>query len=196
MKKLFTFLVLISNLTFGQNNDQYEENLNIDFLTYNTLILNQEFEKAMEYMLPDFFDIIPRSQLISLMNQIYNDPEIEFEANPPQDIVYSEPKRIEGKYYSEIKYSNDFQIKFTTNDIKDEEQRATLQKITKLQLEKTFGSENVYLNQETGFYKIHTRKIAYGVSENGISKWKFIVVEPEQKYIWEKILPKKIIEAL
>lgn len=66
----------------------------------------------------------------------------------------------------------------------------------KLSLEKTFGSGNVEFNEETEFYEIHSIKNAFGISENGMSDWKFIVVEPQQKFILEKILPKELTEKL
>lgn len=78
----------------------------------------------------------------------------------------------------------------------DEEQNELTKKITKLQLEKTFGSGNVRYNEKTKFYEIHSIKKAFGISENGTSGWKFLVVEPEQKLILEKLLPKELTENL
>ena len=78
----------------------------------------------------------------------------------------------------------------------NEEKKALTRNLTKLQLEKTFGSGNVEFNEETEFYEIHSIKNAFGISENGISDWKFVVVEPKQKFILEKILPKVLTEKM
>ena len=197
MKRILILLLLVSNLTFGQTDENYKENLNKDFIEYNDLILNQDFEKAMDFMLPEFFEIIPKNQMILLMKQVYNNPDLEFKADKPKDIEYGKSKKIEGKYYSEITYSYDIKMKFNNVDeSKDEEQNKLNRNLMKLTLEKTFGSGNVKFNEETEFYEIHSIKNAFGISENGTSDWKFVIVEPKQKFILEKILPNELTEKL
>lgn len=197
MKVLLILLMLVSNLTFGQTDETFKENLNKDFIEYNDLILNQEFEKSMDYMLPEFFEIIPKNQMILLMQQIYNNPDLEFQADKPKDIVYGELNKIEERYYSEITYSYDIKMKFKNlEESEDEEQNDLNKNLLKLTLEKTFGSGNVIFNQETEFYEIHSIKNAFGVSQNGMTDWKFVVIEPKQKFILEKILPKELTEKI
>jgi hypothetical protein len=197
MKRILILLILVSNLTFSQTNENYKENLNKDFVEYNDLILKQDFEKSMDYMLPDFFEIIPKNQMVMLMKQVYNNPDLEFKMDKPKDIEYGEPKKIEKKYYSEITYSYDIKMKFNNiEESEDEEQNELTRNLTKLQLEKTFGSGNAKFNKETEFYEIHSIKNAFGISENGTSDWKFVVVESKQKFILEKILPKELTEKI
>ncbi len=197
MKRIFILMILVSNLTFGQTSENHQENLNKDFIEYNDLILKQEFEKSMDYMLPEFFEIIPKNQMILLMKQVYNNPDLEFKADEPKDIKYGEPKKIEEKYYSEITYTYDIKMKFNNvEESKDEEQNKLNKNLMKLTLEKTFGTGNVNFNEETEFYEIHSIKNAFGIYENGKSDWKFVVVEPKQKFILEKILPKELTEKL
>lgn len=197
MKKILVLLIFVSNLTFGQTSENFKENINKDFIEYNDLILNQKFEKALDFMLPEFFEIVPKNQMIMLMEQVYNNPDLEFKADKPKDIEYGIPRKIEGKYYSEITYSYDIKMKFNNiEESEDEEQNELNRNLMKLNLEKTFGSGNVKYNEETEYYEIHSIKNAYGVSENGTSDWKFVVVESKQKMILEKILPKELTEKL
>ena len=63
MKRILFLLILVPNLTFGQTSENYQENINKDFVEYNDLILKQEFEKSMDYLLPEFFEIIPKNHL-------------------------------------------------------------------------------------------------------------------------------------
>ena len=197
MKRIFILLLIVSNVTFSQTSENYQVNLNKDFVEYNNLILNQEFEKSMDYMLPDFFEIIPKNQMVTLMKQVYNNPDLEFKMDKPKDISYGKPKKINENYYSEITYSYDIQMKFNNiEESENEEKKELTRNLTKLQLEKTFGSGNVEFNEETEFYEIHSIKNAFGISENGMSDWKFVVVEPKQKFILEKILPKVLTEKM
>ncbi|MES2448681.1 MAG: hypothetical protein V4546_15940 [Bacteroidota bacterium] len=197
MKRILILLLLVSKFTFGQTDENYKENLNKDFIEYNDLILKQEFEKAMNFMLPIFFEIIPKNQMILLMKQVYNNPDLEFKADKPKDIEYGKPKKIEENYYSKITYSYDIKMKFNNaEESEDEDRRKLNENLIKLALEKTFGSGNVKFNEKTKFYEIHSIKNAFGISENGTSDWKFVVVEPKQKFILEKILPKELTEKL
>ena len=197
MKRIFILLLIVSNVTFSQTSENYQVNLNQDFVEYNNLILNQEFEKSMDYMLPEFFEIIPKNQMVILMKQVYNNPDLEFKMDKPKDISYGEPKKINEKYYSEITYSYDIKMKFNNiEESENEEKKELTRNLTKLQLEKTFGSGNVKFNEETEFYEIHSIKNAFGISENGMSDWRFVVVEPKQKFILEKILPKVLTEKI
>lgn len=197
MKRILILLSFVSNLTFGQSDESYKENINKDFIDYNELILRQEFEKSMDYMLPEFFEIIPKNQMVMLMQQIYNNPDLEFKMDKPKDIVYGEPRKIEEKYYSEITYSYNINMKFKSiEEGEDEKQQELTKTLKKLSLEKTFGSGNVKYNDETEFFEIHLIKNAFGISKNGKSDWKFVVVEPKQKFILEKILPKELTEKL
>lgn len=197
MKRILILLFFVSSLTFGQSDESYKENINKDFIDYNELILRQEFEKSMDYMLPEFFEIIPKNQMVMLMQQIYNNPDLEFKMDKPKDIVYGEPRKIEEKYYSEITYSYNINMKFKSiEEGEDEKQQELTKTLTKLSLEKTFGSGNVKYDDETEFFEIHLIKNAFGISKNGKSDWKFVVVEPKQKFILEKILPKELTEKL
>lgn len=197
MKKILILCLLVSNLTFGQKDETYKTNLNNDFVEYNDLMLKQDFEKAMDFMLPEFFEIIPKTQMIILMKQVYNNPDIEFKADKPKNITYSFPNKIEEKFYSEIKYSYDIQMKL--NSIKkseNEEENQLTRNLIRLNFEKTFGSGNVKYNKETEFYEIKSIKKAYGISKNGISDWKFVIVDKKRKFILEKILPEELTDKL
>ena len=195
---IFTLIILSCKTTKTVSNQVYKENIKTAFVEYNNHILNMEFEKSMEYMLPEFFEIIPKSQMVLLMKQTFNNPEMEFKMDKPKDIIIGNAKKINEKYYSLINYTYDIKMKFNNNDeteISDDEKKLT-QNLIKLSLEKTFGSENVKFNNETEFYEIHSKKDAYGISKDGLTDWKFVVIEKKQKYILEKILPKELTENI
>lgn len=202
MKKILLLLLMISNLTFSQtleksNSENYKENLNKTFIEYYDLVLSQDFEKSMDFILPKLFEIIPRNQLVLLMKQMYNTPGLEFKVDKPKIINYGKLKKFVDRYYSIISYSYDLKVKF--NNVKksdNQEQNLLNQNLIKLTLEKTYGSGNVNYNKKTKFYDINSVKNAFGISKNGITDWKFVIVEKKQDYILKKILPKELIEKL
>ena len=57
-RSLLTILFLaIATLGFSQ---EYKENFKSQFSDYLNSIVNMEFEKSMEYILHEFFEIVPK----------------------------------------------------------------------------------------------------------------------------------------
>lgn len=200
MKRIFIFLILASNLAFGQSDKSYKENLNKSFNEYNDLILKQEFAKSMDYLIPEFFKILPKDKRVLEMKKIYNDPDVEIKTEKPKDIEYGKPKSIKGKYYSEITYSQNIKMRFKNfQKSENEEENKFNRNQMKLLLEESFGfgSGNVTFNEKTEFYEIHSSKKAFGVSENGTSDWKFVVGSNlYKKFDMGSLLPKELTENL
>ncbi len=202
MKKTILFTVLILSLvschrTKALKNEDYKKNLKTDFLEYHNLLLNQEFEKSLDFIIPEFFEFIPKSKLVLLMERTYNSPEIEFEIGEPKEIYFGDILEIRGKYYSEINYGYDMQVKFVNVEKSENKQEnESIQNFYKLRLKETFGSDSVIFDKETDFYHLDTSKKCYAVSNDGKSEWKFIIIEKGQEYIWDDILPKELLIKL
>jgi len=195
MKKLFNFkiivlIVAVSTIqyTFGQD---YKKNIKSDFIKFNDLINNRQFEKSTEYMLPEFFELVSKSQLISLMKQIFNNPDFEILVEKPNSITIDDSRKINNKFYSLISYSYDMKMKYKNKSDSDDKQ---MQELLLKSFEKTFGKENVNFNSVTNYYSIHQNKNAYAISNNGTDSWKFIEIDKQQKVLLEKLLPQEIIK--
>jgi hypothetical protein len=193
-QKLFTILFLtISTIGIAQD---YKNELKKEFNDYLSTIVNMEFEKSMEYIVPEFFEIIPKSQMIKVMKQAFNNPGIEIEITNPKIIEVKDKKEIENKYYSLLTYSNQMNMKIYGEAEETKNEKTTRINLTKLSLESTFGSENVEYNENTDFFQIQSQKDVYGISKNGENNWKFLVIEKKQKMILEKLLPKELSEKI
>ncbi|TMM29653.1 hypothetical protein FDT66_11100 [Polaribacter aestuariivivens] len=192
--KIFTILLLI--VTSTAISQDYKNELKKEFNDYLSAIVNMEFEKSMNYIVPEFFDIIPKSQMIKVMEMTFNNPDMEFEIKNPKIIKVNDKKQIESKYYSLLTYSNQLNLKIKGEEGETIDEKTTRVKLVKLSLEKTFGSKNVVYNKQTGFFDIQSQKDVYAISENGENNWKFLVIEKKQKFILEKLLPKELIEKI
>ncbi|AQS93137.1 hypothetical protein BXQ17_03170 [Polaribacter sp. BM10] len=174
----------------------YKNELKKEFNDYLSTIVNMEFEKSMEYIVPEFFEIIPKSQMIKVMKMTFNNPDMEFEIKNPKILKVNDKKEIEKKYYSLLTYSNQMNMKIKGEEGETKDEKTTRINLTKLSLESTFGSENVVYNEKTDFFEIQSQKDVYGISENGEKNWKFLVIEKKQKMILEKLLPKELSEKI
>lgn len=174
----------------------YKKEIEIGFTEYLNSIMNRDFEKSMEFILPDFFEIFPKDQMITLMEQTFNNPSIEFEFKNPKILEIKDSRKIEPKYYAMLSYSNQMNMKVNSDEVENEEEKESRIKLMKLSFEQTFGSENVQYNTETEFFEIQVEQQVYAISENGLTDWKFLVIEKKQKVILEKLLPKELLDKI
>lgn len=187
----FTFFFLITITCV--NAQDYKKNIETEFTAYLTSIVDGDFSKSMNYIVPEFFDIIPKSQMIKLMEQTFNNPSMEFEIKNPKIISIEDAQVIENKSYVFLVYSNQMNIRFVSEIEEDNDEKKMRTSMTQLSLENTFGSNNVNYNKETDFFEILVKKQVYAISKDGKTEWKFLVLEKEQKIILEKMLPKELI---
>ena len=194
MKKLFAFVCLsICTVAFAQD---YKKNIEADFNAYLDLILNKEFEKSTDYLIPEFFEIFPKADLIAVMDETFNNPSIAFEFKNPKILSVNDAQAIENRHYALLTYSSQMNMKIHGEaDETEEDKQATID-MTRQFLVPTYGEENVAYNETTGFFEIQTQKDVYAISDNGTTDWKFLVIEKEQKDILGKLLPKVLADKL
>ncbi|RZK10459.1 MAG: hypothetical protein EOO46_10675 [Flavobacterium sp.] len=163
-----------------------------------TAIETRNFEKSTDYILPEFFDIIPKSQLVKMMEMTFNNPSMVFELKNPKVLSVEDAKKVQEKYYSLLTYSNQMNVRMLNEEEQPEteDEKKMRMSLIQLSLEKTFGSENVKYNKETDFFEILVEKQVYAISKNGKNDWKFLVLDKEQKMILSKLLPKDLLDKI
>ena len=198
MKNVISLLVIII-LSIGctatkkaTNETKAIDNIKSDFTTYLSAIKDRDFKKSVEYMLPDFFDLIPKEELIKVMEETFNNPNMDFEIKDSKILSVSDIEKIEEKFYSKLRYSSNMSIKMNTEEALTDENKEMTLNLFKL----NFGSENVSYDEQTAKYQINSEQNAISISENGINSWKFLVVEEKQRAILEQFIPKKILDSI
>lgn len=198
-------LFIFSGIGYAQD---YKSEIKKEFGDYLDLILAQDFEKSMEYVIDDVFEIVAKEDMISLMESTFNTPGLELSMEQAKIISVGDKELVEEKFYTLLSYSNIMKMKFleeaeeenNEEDNRTEEELAKDEKIknalVRVSLAKTFGDENVKFNEDSKVYEIFVIKQAYAISENGNENWKFIVAEKNQKAFLELILPKAIVDKI
>ncbi|WP_316785534.1 hypothetical protein [Pedobacter frigiditerrae] len=190
---LITLLLATSSVAMAQD---YKKEIEKEFKEYLNALFSKDFEKSMNYLTPEVFKIIPKAQMIKIMEQTFNEPSIEFELKDAKIIEIQNSEKIENKFYSFLSYSNLMRIKFKSERNETTEEKKMKNNLGKLSFEKTFGVQNVKYDDKTEFFEIYVEKPVYAISDNGKNDWKFIVVEKKQKSFLETLLPKKLIEKV
>ena len=194
--KQIIFSVLFLIISSTGNAQDYKKTIEIEFNEYLNSIVNKNFAKSMNYVIPEFFEIIPKSQMIKLMEQTFNNPSMEFELKNPKILSINDAQKIEEKFYSLLSYSNQMNMKILNEGEETEDEKKMRIGLTQLSFEKNFGSENVKYNKETDFFEILVEKQVYTISKDGKTNWKFLVIEKKQKVLLEKLLPKELVDKI
>ena len=194
--KQIIFSVLFLIISSTGNAQDYKKTIEIEFTEYLNSIVNKNFAKSMDYVIPEFFEIIPKSQMIKVMEQTFNNPSMEFELKNPKIISINDAQKIAEKFYSLLSYSNQMNMKIRNEGEETEDEKKMRIGLTQLSFEKNFGSQNVKYNKETDFFEILVEKQVYSISKDGKKDWKFLVIEKKQKVLLEKLLPKELVEKI
>ena len=109
---ILVFLLFSCSTTNKSGNIKYKDVIKSDFTQYLNLLINQEFEKSTEYILEDFFEIIPKRTMIDILENNFNNPDFKTEFDNPKIIKIKDAEFIDNKYYSVISYSLITKINF------------------------------------------------------------------------------------
>ncbi len=186
---LFIFLCTITTNLYAQS---VNETIERQFTEYSQLVIDKEFDKALNYAPEEIFEIIPREQMVKMMEMVLNSSDFEYKATLPKVLSISDIIKIEEVNYVKIKTSSEVQMKFL--ELEEDEDREMNIPLYKLSFEKKFGVGNVKYNEETHFFEINATKNAIAKS-NDLKEWKFVIVENDnQKLILERFIPKQLFE--
>lgn len=193
-RNVFVIVFLIVNtIGFSQN---YKKQLTSDFNRYINLIIDMNFEKAMDYTHPDIFKIVPKSQLVAIMKQALSNPMIEFSIKEPKILSINDAKKINTQYYATLSYSSIMKIKFKITEKETESEKEM--RISRIQqtLENNESFKEVTYDPKTDFFNVLVIQKCFAISKNGQTNWKFLVAEKKQANILKKILPAELTKNL
>lgn len=186
MSRLF-FIALLSTLSFFAHSQSYKDDVKKQFLEYANLLVKKDFAGSVEYLNPAFLTIVPKAQLVKVLEQTYNNPNIDFEIEQANVVSVEDKKKIADQDYVKLRYSNYLKMHFKSPEGKRVDTAAV-----KTRLETQFGQGNVSYDPKTDFFRILVFKNVVANSADN-KKWTFVVVEDKQKPILEKILPKELL---
>jgi hypothetical protein len=130
IKRTLLTILFLTICTIGIAQD-YKENIKSEFTEYLNALVNKEFEKSFEYIAPEFFEIVPKSQMIKLMEQTFNNPTMEIEIKNPKILTINDSEIIENKYYSQLTYSNQMNFKMNSEEEETDDEKKNENKFDK-----------------------------------------------------------------
>ncbi|WP_159023604.1 hypothetical protein [Formosa sp. L2A11] len=195
IKKKALTLLFLTLCTVGFSQD-YKTDIKSEFQAYLSTIENMEFEKSMDYITPDFFEVVPKANMLAAIKQSYNKKDVEVKILNSKIVSVADAEHIEGKDYALVTYSDQMNIKINNENEETESQKEARINLTKVTFDQSFGAENVVYNKDTEFFEVKTVKQAYAISDDGKATWKFLMFEKNLKTILVKVLPPSLMEKL
>ncbi len=185
MKRL---IVLSFSLSFCTtlSAQTYKDSVSQQFLRYTDLLIKKDFVKSMDYINPKFFELVPKTQMLSFIEATYNDPTFDFKIEKTTIESIEDSKTISGNEFVKFKYSNYLSIRFEAND----ETADTA--LARTLLGAIFKQENVTYNVPKQTYTVFVIKNVVATSTDK-RNWTFVVVEERQKRMLEKFIPKELL---
>lgn len=187
MKKSIITLVFICLWSIVEVNAQQKEIVK-QFTQYTEALRQKDFDTSLDYMPEEFFDLIPKEQMVATMKSVFNDPEmslsfVDFKIDSVDSI-----RKIKGKNYALLKYSSTMTLKLNEADVDTATTNIILNSYHTV-----FGKENVKYNAANQEYTIHTTKNVYAISDTELKTWKFIEVDKTQIDLLKTFIPEELL---
>jgi len=189
MKKLLLVCVacLLLITTYAQDSKEAIKQFN----AYSQLVLDKEFDKALDHVHEGIFEIAPREQMKEILEQTFNNNMMEVEMSMPEVKGVSATKKIENTHYIKFISKNIVKMRFSTQAIGEGE--AAINQV-KQGLVAQFGEENVAYDSVTRFFSVTAVKPVIATSTDK-KDWKFVTIDSEQLIpMLEKFIPKEILD--
>lgn len=188
-KKLLIFLFsIVYTFLFSQKN--YEITINKDLTSFVQTMKSKDMDKAVEYIYPKYFTVVPKEQMKKILNLTYNNPAIKTTILDFKVLNIEKPEKINTEFFSFTNYGFKMNLKIDWTSFPNSQQIKTQ---INDGLYKKFGNENVTYFPKEDYYIINAKMKACAVSNNG-TNWRFVVIEKNYKPELVKVLPEKILD--
>ncbi len=156
------------------------------FKDYNALIASHQFEKALvQYGNEEFLKLFPLKDLVAMMDETLNDPEIVLNLIAPSDIMVSDEIVDEKEQkFVKLSFHQKLEMKFKEEGLDEKNLLAIFQG--------TFGKDHVKYDDQTEFFLIETFKTAVANSID-LKNWKFTVLEKKQIPVLRRFIPEQFL---
>lgn len=193
---LFTILfsLVISNYTVKAQNPI--DQITVDFNSYLNSLDNKNFENSIEFLPTELFDLITKEQMLSVLEESFNNPQIIISYETPKILSIKNPIEYQEKTYVLMEYEATLMIKFVLDiAIESKEEKEDQLNLQINNMKETFGEEFVKFDRETETFSVYEKKSAYGILYKNDPEWNFLVIDESSQLLIDKIIPAEILNS-
>jgi hypothetical protein len=187
-------LLILLTLSLALKAQEYKDTIARDYTAYLNAIQNQEYAKALDYMVPEMFELVSKQEMIAMMEKTMKDTMMEFKITHSVIDSIGDAIVVNSTYYARIDHSYTLHIGISAEKEETAEEKKARVAIYLSVFKNAFGQDVKY-NWDTDYFETGISKPAFAVSTNGETAWKFVVAEKGDP-ILPKILPQEMIDTL
>jgi len=162
-----TSTIIILLLFFGCAPNISLTKLKSDFKEYDVLVSNGEYEKVIEFMPTDFWNIYEKNEFLANTKRVGKKFDSLSIGNMKIENV-SKTIKSNNKYFKVITYSTE--LEFDSSNISD---------IMHENFKSDFGAENVKLDTINKQFKINNNSQMISVYDDKLEVWKYLEYNPQ-----------------
>ena len=194
--KILVLIVSINSFSQVKTSEIDTSKIELQFLEYIEALENKDFNKAVEYLPKSLFKIVPKSQMLNVLSETFDNPDIDFGYSRASVLKVDSLKLIENNYYALLEY--EAILKMRINDKNPNESPSErIERIDshKSLIKEMFGENVRAYDSVTEYFDVYEKKKAFAISNIDGIEWKFLVIDHESQKLREIILPKELMNV-
>ena len=156
------------------------------------MMLNKkmDFEKLMDYIHPNLFNIASKEQMAEMFKSAFDNEALTITMDSLSVIAISPSFSNKGSLYRKVDYYISLSMKFKDSSIlKDDESVAT----SIAQMKSAMDADNVKYIKPDNRLQIDSRKIMIAIKDNG-KEWMFLGYEAKQSDLMQSLVPIEVLK--
>ncbi|GEM_PF-4007562 len=196
------FLVLLSTTVFAQTQIELsgakEKKLLSDFKAYQKHMENEDFDRAMDYVYPPVFNILPRERMVEQLKKGMHNEKLETEILPASEVkIVKDGLKKNGQEYYLIHYKNRIKITYKQKPSEPDLNFNQRMNYTYHKLRKFYGEKHVKRDESEPYtFSIDVPKTMLAVYASDKDRFYFLDYDdtPKRQMMLARMLDNDIIE--
>lgn len=185
--KVISILALLS-ISLGLTAQGKRQEVKNTANSYFSLIEERNISQALDYIYPEFLDLLGKETFENMFNQIFNAPGVDIGLGNFKIDSVSPSFKSDERLFVLVKYNHDMTYKVDMS--KDTE--GLLASILLSSYQSKFGKENVTFEAPETFI-INVAKDMYAIQSPAYTGWKVIEYEATMSFFLDKIIPEEVV---
>lgn len=185
--------LLFTTSIFSQSN---KADIQKEAQTYYDYMTDMNIDAILDYMYPKVFDMVPKNQMKTGMEQMFNSPQMKIEFISNEVTSISDEKEVDGVNYAMVYYNSKMRMTFLTEKDKTEEERKAYLDMMQTSMANQFGAENVTVDLATTSVVIDNNASMYAINDAQYDGWKFLGNEKNMAAMINMMIPEDVRTAL
>lgn len=191
MKRLL-YLLLFLLMVSCSIRPNWKVNLEAARSNYLNALLSCDFDQALKYLPDTVFTVISRDDFRKALQDATETEGTKFNFVSLDATIMGAPERMAGITYVQMTQSGVSNIVCTQRS--DQTYEEFVDSYDQLVATMSALPDTEVRQQKDFTLRVTNTVVMYGISENGVSDWRFITLEEENRFLMEPFLPSEIID--